>query len=201
MMLLVGTRDSNIKNGNISSEKCPKCREDSTLNFSIYRRYIYLTLIPLFPVGKLVLIECSNCKERFDYEDLSETIQLKLNNEKVHAPLWMFLGSIIFLVFIIFAINNHFLEKNQTSIFVKNPIEGDIFDLKLPNGFYSSIRIDKVTHDSIFTTHNDFYADLPYEVDDLNKTENYSNKKVSYSRKDITKLHKEEQIIKIIRKP
>jgi len=201
MMVLVGTRDSNIKNGNISNEKCSKCHEENTLDFSIYRRYAHLTMIPLFPVGKLVFIKCSSCQERFDYEDLSETSQLKLRNEKLGSSLWMFLGSIILAVFIIFTINNYFLEKDETSILIKNPLEGDVYELKLSNGFYSSMRIEKVTADSIFTTHNDFNASMPYAVDDLNKTENYSNKKVYYSRKDITRLYEEDEITKITRSP
>lgn len=201
MMVLVGTRDSNVKNGNISNEKCPKCNEENTLDFSIYRRYTHLTMIPLFPVGKLVFIKCNNCQERFDYEDLSETIQLKLRNEKLNSSIWMFLGSIILTVFIIFTINNYFLEKDESSILIKNPLKGDIYDLKLSNGFYSNMRIDKITADSIFTTHNDFNVSMPYDIDDLNKTENYSNKKVHYSRKDIIKLYEEDEVMKITRSP
>lgn len=201
MMVLVGTRDSNVKNGSISHEKCPKCNEENGLDFSIYRRYAHLTMIPLFPVGKLVFIKCSHCQERFDYEDLSETSQLKLRNEKLDHSLWMFLGSIILAVFLIFTINNYFLEKDETSILIKDPLQGDVYDLKLSNGFYSNMRIDKVTTDSIFTTHNDFNASMPYDIDDLNKTENYSNKKVYYSRKDITKLYEEDEIVKITRSP
>jgi hypothetical protein len=199
-MILVGTRDSNIKNGTILNEKCPKCNEENSLHFSIYRRYTHLTLIPLFPVGKLVFINCSHCKETFDYEDLSENIQLKLRNEKLGTTPWMFLGSILLVGFIIFSINNYFDKKDETSILIKNPIEGDVYNLKFSNGYYSNMRIDKVTKDSVYTTHNDFDAYMPYEVDDLNKVENYSDKKVYYSRKDILKLYQEDEIIKITRK-
>ena len=37
-------------------------------------------------------------------------------------------------------------------------------------------------------------------LDNLNKAENYSDKKVYYSRKDILKLYQEDEIIKITRK-
>lgn len=199
MMVLIGTRDSNVKNGNISNEKCPKCNQENTLDFSIYRRYTHLTMIPLFPVGKLVFIKCNHCEERFDYEDLSETSQLKLRNEKLDNSLWMFSGSILLALFLIFTINNYFNKKDETAILIKNPIAGDIYNLKLSNGYYSNMRIDKVTKDSIYTTHNDFDAYMPYEIDDLNKAENYSDRKISYSKKDITKLYQEDEIIKITR--
>jgi len=201
MMILVGTRDSNIKNGTILKEKCPKCNIENTLHFSIYRRYTHLTLIPLFPVGKLVFVHCSHCKETFDYEDLSENIQLKLRNEKLNTTPWMFLGSIILVAFIVFSINKYFDKKNETSTLIKNPIEGDVYNLKFSNGYYSNMRIDKVTKDSVYTTHNDFDAYMPYEIDDLDKPENFSDQKVYYSRRDILNLYHEDEIIKIIRKP
>ncbi len=200
MLVLIGTRDSNVKNGKVLNEECPKCKTENTLHFSIYKRYTHLTLIPLFPVGKYVNIECSHCEETFDYEDLPEKIQEKLKNEKLESPIWMFTGSIILVLFIAFTINNYIQKKDKTSILIENPIRGDIYNLKFSNGYYSSMRIDKVTNDSIYTTHNDFNTYLPYEIDDIDKSENYSDRKINYSKKDIIKLYQEDEIIEIKRK-
>lgn len=200
MMVLIGTRDSNVKNGKVLNEKCPKCETENSLHFSIYKRYTHLTLIPLFPVGKYVNIECSHCKETFDYEDLPENIQEKLKNEKLESSVWMFTGSFILALFIIFTVNHYIQKKDETSILIKNPIKGDVYNLKFSNGYYSSMRIDKVTNDSIYTTHNNFNAYLPYDVDDIDKLENYSDRKVDYSKKDIIKLYEEDEIIEIKRK-
>lgn len=198
-MVLVGTRDSNVKNGKIFNEKCPKCETENALHFSIYKRYTHLTLIPLFPVGKYVNIQCSNCEETFDYEDLSENIQEQLKNEKLENTIWMFTGTIILALFTIFTINNYIQKKDETSVLIKNPVIGDIYNLKFSNGYYSSMRIDKVNNDSIYTTHNDFNSYLPYEIDDIDKPNNYSDRKVNYSKKDIIKLYQENEIIEIKR--
>jgi phage FluMu protein Com len=200
MIFLIVTRDSNIKNGALLNEKCPKCKIENALNFSIYKRYTYLTLIPLFPVGKLLTVQCSNCKELFDYEDLSGEIQEKLKNQKIQNPIWMFSGSIILVLFLIFTINGYFQNKNETSILIKNPIKGDIYNLKISNGYYSNMKIEKVTADSIYIVDNDFKAYMPYDVDDLDKPENYTNQKKSYSKKDILRLYEDNQILKISRK-
>lgn len=200
MMVLIGTRDSNVKNGIVLQEKCPKCETVNVLHFNIYKRYTHLTLIPLFPVGKYVNIECCNCKETFEYEDLPENIQEKLKKEKLKNSVWMFTGSIILVLFIIFFAYNYTQKKDETSILIKNPIKGDVYNLKLSNGYYSSMRIDKVTNDSIYTIHNDFDAYLPYEIDDIDKFENYTNRKINYSKKDIIKLYQEGEIIEIKRK-
>lgn len=198
-MVLIGTRDSNVKNGKVLNEKCPKCETENALHFSIYRRYTHLTLIPLFPVGKYVNIQCSNCEDTFEYEDLPESIQEKLKNEKIESSIWMFTGSTVLALFIIFTINNYIQKKDKTSVLIKNPIKGDVYNLKFSNGYYSSMRIDKVTIDSIYTTHNNFNAYLPYEVDDIDKPENYSDRKIYYSKKDIIKLYQEDEIIEIKR--
>lgn len=202
-MVLIGTRNSNVKNGRVLNEECPKCKTENTLYFSIYRRYTHLTLIPLFPVGKYVDIKCCHCEEIFEYEDLSEKIQDKLKNEKLESSIWMFTGSIILVLFIAYTINNYIQKKDETSVLIKKPIIGDVYNLKFSNGYYSSMRIDKVTNDSVYTTHNDFNAYLPYEIDDINKPENYSDRKVNYSKKEIIKLYQEDEIIEIkrIKKP
>lgn len=200
MLFLVGTRDSNIKNGVILNEKCSKCNTQDALHFSIYKKYTHVTLIPLFPVGKSVYIRCSHCEENFDYEDLSESAQLQLRNEKLDNSIWMFSGSIIIALFLIFTINRYFENKDEAGVLVKNPMQGDVYNLKLNNGYYSNMRIDKITVDSVYATLNDFQAYMPNEIDDLNKPENYSNRKVYYSRKDLIKLYKENEILKITQK-
>lgn len=200
MLFLVGTRDSNIKNGVILNEKCPKCNTQDALHFSIYKKYTHVTLIPLFPVGKTVYIRCSNCEENFDYEDLSESAQLQLRNEKLDYSIWMFSGSIIIALFLIFTINRYFENKDEAGVLITNPMQGDVYNLKLNNGYYSNMRIDKITADSVYATLNDFQSYMPNEIDDLNKPENYSNRKVYYSRKDLIKLYQENEILKITQK-
>lgn len=199
MLFLIGTRDSNVKNGIILNEKCPKCETADSLQFSIYKRYVHVTLIPLFLVGKSVFINCIHCNENFDYEDLPENAQFKLRNEKLENSFWMFSGSIIILLFIANSLNNYINDQNETETLIKTPHVGDIYNLKFSNGYYSTMKIDKINADSIYTTHNDFNAYLPYEVDDLDKAENYSNKKISYSKKELLQLYKNDEIIKIRR--
>ncbi|MBZ4034769.1 hypothetical protein K6T82_08325 [Flavobacterium sp. 17A] len=199
MLLLIGTKDSNVKNGFISNEKCPNCKIDNTLNFSIFRRYVSITSIPLFPVGKIVDIQCTSCKNWFYYEDLSLEGQEKLKNEKLDSSLWMFSGTFILFLLLIYGINQYFQDENETDVLIQKPIVGDVYNVKFSNGYYSTFKIDKITNDSIYATHNDFDAYLPYEVDDLDKTENYTDRKVSYSKKELIRLYQNDEIIKIRR--
>jgi phage FluMu protein Com len=200
MMVLIGVRDSNIKNGQLLDSKCPECKSINSFNFSIYKRYTHITTIPLFPVGKYVNIECSNCKEFFDYPDLNENGQLQLKNEKLKNPIWMYSGSIILFLTICFYVNNYINLKNESAVLIKTPTKGDIYHLRFSNGYYSSIKIDQVTKDSIYTTQNDFEVYLPYEIKDIDKPENYTDSKINYSKKDLLKLWDNDELISITRK-
>jgi predicted nucleic-acid-binding Zn-ribbon protein len=199
MMVLIGVSDTNVKNGQILDSKCPKCDSPNSLDFSIYRRYTHLTLIPLFPVGKYVNIQCSNCNEFFDYDDLNEQSQLQLKKEKIKSPLWMYSGCILLVLSLLFFVNNYLEAKDKSAIYLENPTVGDIYHIKFSNGYYSTMRIDQVTKDSIYTVHNDFEAYLPYEIKDIDKQENYSKRKINYSKTEIEKLYKEGEIIEISR--
>ena len=78
-------------------------------------------------------------------------------------------------------------------------MKGDVYNLKFSNGYYSNMKIEKIIKDSIYTLHNDYNAYMFYDVDDLNKPENYSDKKVNYSKNDILTLYQKGEIIKISR--
>jgi hypothetical protein len=62
------------------------------------------------------------------------------------------------------------------------------------------MRIDNLTNDSIYGILNDYNAYLPTDLSDIDIPENYSNKKVKYSKKDLYLLKKNNQIFSITRK-
>ena len=63
MLLLLGTKSTEIKRGNFSGAICPKCREVSRFDYFVYSKYAYITLIPIFPVGKEAIVICNDCNE------------------------------------------------------------------------------------------------------------------------------------------
>ncbi|PIF63334.1 zinc-ribbon domain-containing protein [Flavobacterium sp. 11] len=203
MMVLIGTRDSKIKNGKIIAVECPKCESKASITYNVYSRYTHITLIPIFPVSKIIDVECNNCKEIFGYENLSEDIKIKLQSEKeiniLKTPIWMFSGLIILVGYITFWMYTNIQTNDKTNVFIQNPILGDVYNLKFTNGYYSTMRIDQVTKDSVYATQNDYDAYLQYEVDEIDKPENYTNRKVKYSKKDLIILHLEDEIFSITR--
>ncbi|PJJ07249.1 zinc ribbon family protein [Flavobacterium sp. 1] len=203
-MVLIGTNETCLLKGTIPNTECLTCKIHSTIDYSIFTKYTSLTFIPLFPVGNTVYIKCNNCSKEINFEDLDENTKIKLidENKKTNQrrPIWLFSGIIILVCFIIFYFFSLYQTDNETKALVKAPAFGDIYNIKSSNGYYSSMRIDKVTKDSVYATQNDYRVYLQSEVEEINKTENYTNRKNNYSKKDLLKLYDNDDIFSVIRK-
>jgi hypothetical protein len=201
MLLIVGTKSKEIKKGNFSGTICPKCKEVSTFNYFVYTNYTFITLIPLFPVGKEAIVTCEKCNETIEINDLDDTLVEKLatENSNLKNPIWTYFGSFALVLAIIYGLYSYFQSNNETEKYVQNPTVNDVYAIKDDKGFYYTFRIDSISNDSIYATESDYQAELPYEVDEINIPENYTNKKISYSKKELENLYKEDCISSIIR--
>lgn len=168
---------------------------------SVYSKYTHITLIPLFPVGKYAVVTCENCNEIIELDNLDENTVTKLasENTKLKSPIWMFFGSFVLLCSILFGCYTYFKADAKTDLFIQNPTSKDVYYVKDDKGYYYTFRIDSVSNDKIFATENEYQVDLPYEIDEINKTENYLKNTLNYSKKEILTLYKNDKIISIKR--
>src|SRR6186713_661881 len=203
MLFIVGTRSYNLKNGQTGKFLCPKCSEQAALDYSLYKRYAHLTLIPLFPVDKEIYASCSSCSEIIEFSELPEDAKPKIEAIKMStsskAPFWMYSGTAILVGLAIFGAYSFLNAGDNSKKYLKNPKPGDVINLKLSNGYYSTIRIDGVTKDSVSGTLNDYDAYLPYETDNIDKPENYTDSKIKYSKWDLARLYDNGEINSIKR--
>lgn len=203
-MVLVGTQTILIQEGQLSELNCTNCSSKNSLSFQIYSKYVQITFVPLFAVGKIFECECSNCNKEFDFEDFSENEKQKILNQKeikeAKTPWWTYIGIIILTGFIIFSINSYFDNNKLTKERINNPTAGDIYVLKLDTGYYSTLKIDSITHNKIYTTENDFESYLSSNIDEIDNPDNYTTKKETYSKKELLELFKKDIITSILRK-
>ena len=203
MIILIGTKTHLIQEGQIKDVDCPKCSGNNSLTYRIYSKYVHLTMIPLFPVGKIFESECSDCNVDLDYEDFSENDKQKIINQKeiknTETPFWTYSGSALAIGFLIYGINYYIENNHQIEERIKTPTSGDVYNLKLDSGYYSTIRIDKISNDSIYTTQNDYQTNLPFDVDEIDIPENYTESKAIYSKKEILDLYEKDIISSIKR--
>lgn len=202
MLLLLGTKSTEIKRGNFSGVICPKCSEASAFDYAVYSKYTYATLIPLFPVGKEAIVICEDCNEIIDINDLDDTIVEKLasENNDLKNPLWTYFGSFVLALTMIYGVYHFFKSNKETDIYIQNPTINDVYCIKDAKGFYYTFRIDKISNDSIFVTENDYQVSMPYDIDEINIPENYTKNRVSYTKSELKNLYKEDKVSSIIRK-
>lgn len=201
MIILLGTREKIIKSGQINNVQCPRCNNSATFNYFVFSSYTHLTLIPLFPTSKRVDVQCKSCSNSIDFNELSEEDLSKLikDNENLKHPIWTFSGSFIAVIALFYFGYNYYQSSNNDAVFVKNPLVNDVFYTKDSKGYYSTMKVNTISKDSVNLTLNDYLAYLPYEIDEIDTPENYTNKKINYSKSDIIKMFEEDEIISIIR--
>jgi Zn ribbon nucleic-acid-binding protein len=203
-MIFYGTKAKNLKKSKISAVTCPDCQANTDMNFSVYGKYAHIYWIPFFPISKIEIAECNSCLKTFDKKQFSDQIRkkIKINNETnpVRTPLWFFSGLAIVALLICTAVYTSKQTDKKEKEYIKNPKKGDIYSLNASKGFYTCIKVDSVTKDSVIFKTNKFEFDNKTGLDKIDKLENYTDLKVIYSKKDLINLESQDSIFGVVRK-
>ena len=201
-MIFYGTKASTIKNGQIINVDCPHCETNTSMTYSIFGKYAHIYWIPFFPTSKVTVAECNNCKRTFDYKELPQSIQTKLDREKekdtVKTPIWMFSG--LFIIAILVAIGYYMSGETdkKEAAYLKNPKVGDVYRFESNKGFYSTMKVESVLKDSVHVFVNDMETNKTSGISDIDKPENYKEL-YGYSKEEIRKMYKDKEIYAIDR--
>ncbi|WP_395063822.1 hypothetical protein [Flavobacterium sp.] len=202
-MIFYGTKASNLKNGQLINVDCPHCETNTSMTYSIFGKYAHIYWIPFFPVSKITVAECNNCKKTFEFKELPEAVKTKFEREKekypVKTPIWMFSGFGVVAVLVGIAMFISSQTKDKEQAYIKNPKVGDVYSFKVEKE-YSTMRVDKVTKDSIYFTYNDYIVDKSSGIDKIDIEKNYTIEKDVTTQKALQELYKKETIYSIDRK-
>jgi hypothetical protein len=202
MLFYYGTKATNLKNGQIINVDCPNCSTNVSMIYSVYGKYAHLYLIPFFPVKKLTFTECNSCKKTFEQAELPSSIQQKLEREKeknaIKTPIWMFSG--LFIIAAITAMG--FYSSYQTDVdsenFIKSPKKGDVYLLNSTDGFYTTMKINQISKDSLNVFMNDMEINRQSDMYKIDVDTNY-NSKLNIAKKDVLKLYSDKKIFEVKR--
>ncbi|KSA11600.1 hypothetical protein I600_3794 [Maribacter dokdonensis DSW-8] len=124
---------------------------------------------------------------------MPEALKMQYKNIKGEAkgPIWQFSGLLIFALLIVFTIYSSGKNKEDTQLHLTQPAVGDIYEYKANNGSYSTMRLEKVTTDSLFLSLNDFEISKKSRIYKIDKDENYSEITYGYSKSEMIQMHKE----------
>lgn len=132
---------------------------------------------------------------------MPEALKMQYKNIKGDAkgPLWQFSGLLIFALLIVFAIYSSGKNKENTQLYLTQPAVGDIYEYKANNGSFSTMRLERITSDSLYLSLNDFEISKKSRIYKIDKDENYSDITYGYSKNEMTQMHKDGIIFDINR--
>ena len=190
-MIFYGTKGSHLNNERKGGIKCDNCNEITNHNISVYGKYGYLYWIPVFPMGKKVFSECSNCKVTNDFKQMNEKLKdasadVKRNTK---TPIWYWSGLGIIALLISYGAYSSSKHKEDMLTYIEKPAVGDIIEYRVnKTGYYSTLKIKSVTQDSIFVIQNDYETDKKSGISSINKVKNYTATPYSIGKNEIKKL-------------
>ncbi|MCC9074263.1 zinc-ribbon domain-containing protein [Flavobacterium sp. F-65] len=202
MIFYYGTKASNLKNGQIINVDCPNCNLNVSMVYSIFGKYAHLYLIPFFPMKKRTFAECNSCKKTFEKFELPSTIQTKLEREnekdRVNTPIWMFTGLFIIALIVALCFYSAYQTNVDSDKYIKSPKIGDTYYMKSSEGYFSTMKVNHVSKDSVNVLINEMEIDKKTAIDEIDKDANYKNA-YRFSKKEIIKLYNEENIYEVKR--
>jgi len=94
MIIFYGLKASKLGEFDIEGTKCPYCKQEEPQHVSVFGRYAHLFWIPLFPLGKKKVAECTHCKKTYSLSAFSPQLKAKYKKHKnsIKRPLWHWFG-------------------------------------------------------------------------------------------------------------
>ena len=103
MIFFFGTRASKIKERQLKGTTCPYCQSQDSFIVSSFSKYFHFFWIPIIPLFKTHIAECSHCKKSYGIGQFTKEMQRSLENENrlnpAKRPLWQGLGCLVLIVF------------------------------------------------------------------------------------------------------
>ena len=86
-MIIFGTGSGKIANFEIKADKCGYCEIDTPQEITVFGRYFDVFWIPVFPIGKKAVAECTHCKKTISQRDFPPKLKEAYQKHKLKTPL------------------------------------------------------------------------------------------------------------------
>lgn len=200
-MIFYGTNSSRLKDGQLPNVTCPNCENQTSMTYSVFGKYAYIYWIPIFPLGKVNVLECNHCKRTYKLKELPEQIQRKFETEKhTGIPFLHFSGLAIILFIIGYITYSSSKHKEDEAEFIKTPAIGDVYSIKSESpGHFTTMKVTEVKDDSIYVVFNDYEIDKRSAIYKIDKASNYGDYVDGYTKEEIVSLYENKTIYNIDR--
>ena len=126
-MIIYGTRATGIGQLSIPNTECTHCHQQHTQQIAVFGRYAHVFWIPLFPIGKVVVSECSHCKRTLEKDEFTPALKHKYEQVKadIKRPRWHWTGLAALLLLIAFTgVSSALHEEDPRDTFLQEDLAG-----------------------------------------------------------------------------
>ena len=199
-MIVYGTKQKEIAKEFIT-DKCAHCKSINCIDIHVSQKYAHVFWVPFFPMKKLCYSHCEKCGETIVFNEMVSPLKESAEEVKkmTKAPVWMFSGLVLMLVFIIYGVIIEHRKEVKNKQLVIQPQKGDLYEIKEHVSQYTIYKVDQVEADSVFFNICNFETDRISGLKNL-KTKAFSEDVLGISKADLSTMLKKGEIIDIERK-
>jgi hypothetical protein len=167
--MIYGWRGAKIGSYDIKNTTCQYCKNVETQRVTEFGKYVHILWIPLFPIGKTKVAECTHCLRTIEEKDFPNNLRSTIANtvNPLKRPIWHYLGLLIIGGFIAMSI----LFGGIAAAFGDNTPDPREDQLK---SYVEQMTITPQSSDSTSTTIKAFFSDFVNEDLDISKNEYFT---------------------------
>lgn len=167
-MIIYGSKATQIATKN-TMDKCQNCGNQNSVQMSVFQKYAHVFWIPLFPMGKIGVTQCSHCKQTLVNKDFQGILAEMYKTEKINTktPLWTFSGLIILTIMVVWGGIIGAQDKAKNAQLILAPQKGDIYEIKADDKQYTIYKVDSVVEDAVYLLVNKYETNQRAGLADL----------------------------------
>lgn len=198
-MIIYGTRAKALSTEQVV-DACPNCNSRNTVHISVLQQWAHIFWIPIFPIGKTGVSQCTHCKQVLKLKEMPAGLRLSYDNIKAQTktPVWTFAGLVLIAVAAV-AITLIQQQKSQrVTQMIPSLKKGDIIHLRLSDTTFTVEKVSRVKGDTVFLLYSKYQIDRFMDISDLESKE-FETQEEAVTVADLKAQDKKDEIIDIKR--
>jgi hypothetical protein len=200
-MIIFGAR-TKILNGSTATTNCSNCGSAQTVRLSFALRYFHIFWIPMFPISKTGISQCSHCKQVLYANEMPNDLKTVYNQEKAKAKIpWGYRFGLIliglFFALMIFSM----LFGGANKEYVKTAQINDVYQIKEGSENYTLYKVIKVEGDIITVVKNKQFASKISQLNQLvvDAKNDYTTNEMKFSKTELENMIANRSLLEIDR--
>lgn len=193
-MIIFGTR-SKVLNGGVATADCDYCSSTQTVRLSFVLRYFHIFWIPMFPLSKTGVSQCSHCKQTLYANQMPDALKLVYEEEKkrVKTPWGYRFGLILIGLFFAFVIAS-ILFGGVNKKYLSQPMVNDIYEVKYGNRQYVLYKVVAVNGSDVVVVESVETGRKASDVSKIKKDGIYKTSEITFTKAQLEELVKERKL-------